>query len=394
MQPDNRGYFGDYGGRYVPETIMPALTALAEGYLSVKNDEEFQRELSDLLGNYAGRPTPLYHAANLSKRCGGAQIYLKREDLAHTGSHKINNALGQGLLARRMGKRRIIAETGAGQHGVATAAVCAMLGLQGVVYMGADDVKRQALNVFRMRLMGTEVISVASGSRTLKDAINEAMRDWVSHPDDSYYLIGSVVGPHPYPMMVRDFQTVIGREARAQMLAATGRLPDQVVACVGGGSNAMGMFYPFIGDSDVRLSGAEAGGSGIESGCHAATLTGGRPGVLHGAMSYLMQDEHGQVAGTHSISAGLDYPGVGPEHSYLKDSRRAEYHAVTDDEALAGFRLLSETEGIMPAMESAHAVALAERLAPAMSADRSLLICLSGRGDKDMDIVMNAMEVK
>lgn len=393
MEPDKRGYFGDFGGRYVPETIMPALAALTEGYAGVRDDAEFQQELSGLLGDYAGRPTPLYYAANLSQRCGGARIYLKREDLAHTGSHKINNALGQGLLARRLGKQRIIAETGAGQHGVATAAVCAMLGLHGVVYMGADDVKRQALNVFRMRLMGTEVISVESGSRTLKDAINEAMRDWVSHPDDSYYLIGSVVGPHPYPVMVRDFQSVIGREARTQMLAATGRLPDRVVACVGGGSNAMGMFYPFLNDVDVKLSGAEAGGSGVESGFHAATLTGGRPGVLHGAMSYLMQDEHGQVAATHSISAGLDYPGVGPEHSYLKDTRRADYFAVTDDEALAGFRLLSETEGIMPAMESAHAVALAARLAPAMSDDQSLLICLSGRGDKDMDIVMNAMEV-
>jgi tryptophan synthase beta chain len=393
MLPDNRGYFGDYGGRYVPETIVPALSDLARGYEAVKADEAFHRELERLLTDYAGRATPLYFAANLTARCGGARIYLKREDLAHTGSHKINNALGQGLLAKRLGKQRIIAETGAGQHGVATAAVCAMLGLKGVVYMGAEDVKRQALNVFRMKLMGTEVVPVESGSRTLKDAINEAMRDWVSHPDDSYYLIGSVVGPHPYPVMVRDFQSVIGREARAQMLAVTGALPDQVVACVGGGSNAMGIFYPFINDAGVKLTGAEAGGSGLTSGHHAAPLSGGRPGVLHGAMSYLMQDAHGQVAETHSISAGLDYPGVGPEHSYLKDNHRAAYFAVNDTEALAAFRLLSETEGIMPAMESAHAVAQAAKMAPTMSAEQTILVCLSGRGDKDMDIVMNALGV-
>jgi tryptophan synthase beta chain len=372
MLPDNRGYFGDYGGRYVPETIVPALSDLARGYEAVKADEAFHRELERLLTDYAGRATPLYFAANLTARCGGARIYLKREDLAHTGSHKINNALGQGLLAKRLGKQRIIAETGAGQHGVATAAVCAMLGL---------------------KLMGTEVVPVESGSRTLKDAINEAMRDWVSHPDDSYYLIGSVVGPHPYPVMVRDFQSVIGREARAQMLAVTGALPDQVVACVGGGSNAMGIFYPFINDAGVKLTGAEAGGSGLTSGHHAAPLSGGRPGVLHGAMSYLMQDAHGQVAETHSISAGLDYPGVGPEHSYLKDNHRAAYFAVNDTEALAAFRLLSETEGIMPAMESAHAVAQAAKMAPTMSAEQTILVCLSGRGDKDMDIVMNALGV-
>ncbi|MGI2335118.1 MAG: tryptophan synthase subunit beta [Dehalogenimonas sp.] len=394
MLPDNRGYFGDYGGRYVPETIVPALNDLICGYEEVKGDETFHRELDRLLADYAGRPTPLYYAANLSARCGGAKIFLKREDLAHTGSHKINNALGQGLLAKRLGKQRIIAETGAGQHGVATAAVCAMLGLKGVVYMGAEDVKRQALNVFRMKLMGTEVVPVESGSRTLKDAINEAMRDWVSHPDDSYYLIGSVVGPHPYPVMVRDFQSVIGREARAQMMAVTGALPDQVVACVGGGSNAMGIFYPFVNDTCVKLTGAEAGGSGVASGKHAATLSGGRPGVLHGAMSYLMQDEHGQVAETHSISAGLDYPGVGPEHSYLKDSHRAEYFAVTDNEALDAFRLLSETEGIMPAMESAHAIAQAVKIAPTLGPAQTILVCLSGRGDKDMDIVMNALEVE
>lgn len=394
MLPDNRGYFGDYGGRYVPETIVPALNDLICGYEEVKGDETFHRELDRLLADYAGRPTPLYYAANLTARCGGAKIYLKREDLAHTGSHKINNALGQGLLAKRLGKQRIIAETGAGQHGVATAAVCAMLGLKGVVYMGAEDVKRQALNVFRMKLMGTEVVPVESGSRTLKDAINEAMRDWVGHPDDSYYLIGSVVGPHPYPVMVRDFQSVIGREARAQMMAVTGALPDQVVACVGGGSNAMGIFYPFVNDTCVKLTGAEAGGSGVASGKHAATLSGGRPGVLHGAMSYLMQDEHGQVAETHSISAGLDYPGVGPEHSYLKDSHRAEYFAVTDNEALDAFRLLSETEGIMPAMESAHAIAQAVKIAPTLGPAQTILVCLSGRGDKDMDIVMNALEVE
>ena len=394
MLPDNRGYFGDYGGRYVPETLVPALADLARSYESVKNDASFQDELGGLLAHYAGRATPLYYAANLTRRCGGARIFLKREDLAHTGSHKINNALGQGLLAKRLGKKRIIAETGAGQHGVATAAVCAMLGLAGVVYMGEDDIKRQALNVFRMKLMGTEVRPVSSGSRTLKDAINEAMRDWVSHPEDSYYLIGSVVGPHPYPMMVRDFQSVIGRESRAQMLAQTGRLPDYAVACVGGGSNATGMFYAFIGDASVKLVGVEAGGSGIGTGKHAATLSAGRPGVLHGARSYLMQDDHGQVAETHSISAGLDYPGVGPEHSFLKDSRRAGYVAVTDSEALAAFRMLSETEGILPAMESAHAVAQAVKLAATLATDESVLICLSGRGDKDMDIVIDALGVE
>jgi tryptophan synthase beta chain len=394
MLPDKRGYFGDYGGRYVPETLVPALTDLALGYEAVKNDPSFQSELNKLLANYAGRATPLYFAANLTRKCGGAGIYLKREDLAHTGSHKINNALGQGLLAKRLGKKRVIAETGAGQHGVATAAVCAMLGLQGVVYMGEDDIKRQALNVFRMKLMGSEVRPVTSGSKTLKDAINEAMRDWVSHPKDSYYLIGSVVGPHPYPMMVRDFQSVIGRESRAQMLTQTGRLPDYAVACVGGGSNAMGMFYPFIGDGSVKLLGVEAGGSGLNTGKHAATLSAGRPGVLHGARSYLMQDINGQVAETHSISAGLDYPGVGPEHSFLKDSRRAEYVAVTDDEALAAFRLLSETEGILPAMESSHAIAQAVKLAPTLGSGQTILVCLSGRGDKDMDIVTNALGVK
>ncbi|MEN8615025.1 tryptophan synthase subunit beta [Dehalogenimonas sp. THU2] len=394
MLPDNRGYFGDYGGRFVPETLVPALADLACGYESIKDDEDFHRELNELLIHYAGRATPLYYAANLTGRCGGAGIFLKREDLAHTGSHKINNALGQGLLAKRLGKKRIIAETGAGQHGVATAAVCAMLGLDCVVYMGEEDVRRQALNVFRMKLMGAEVRPVTSGSRTLKDAINEAMRDWVSHPDESYYLIGSVVGPHPYPVMVRDFQSVIGREARSQMISETGRLPDYAVACVGGGSNAMGMFYPFIADATVKLVGVEAGGSGLASGKHAAPLSAGRPGVLHGAMSYLMQDANGQVAETHSISAGLDYPGVGPEHSYLKDSHRAEYVAVTDTEALDAFRLLSETEGIMPAMESAHAIAQAVKLVPSLSSGQTVLVCLSGRGDKDMDIVMNALGVK
>ena len=394
MLPDKRGYFGDYGGRYVPETLVPALADLSLSYEAVKNDPSFQRELDGLLTNYAGRATPLYYAANLTKRCAGAKIYLKREDLAHTGSHKINNALGQGLLAKRLGKKRIIAETGAGQHGVATAAVCAMLGLQGVVYMGEDDIKRQALNVFRMKLMDTEVRPVVSGSKTLKDAINEAMRDWVSHIEDSYYLIGSVVGPRPYPMMVRDFQSVIGRESRAQMFAQTGNLPDYAVACVGGGSNAMGMFFPFINDASVKLIGVEAGGSGLNTGKHAATLSAGRPGVLHGARSYLMQDITGQVAETHSISAGLDYPGVGPEHSFLKDSRRAEYVAVTDEEALGAFRLLSETEGILPAMESSHAIAQTVKLAPTLGKDQTILVCLSGRGDKDMDIVMNALGVK
>ena len=382
--PDDRGRFGDFGGKFVPETVMAALTELELAYRAAQDDAGFAEQLTNLLVNYAGRPTALYHAENLTRHCGGARIYLKREDLAHTGAHKINNALGQCLLAQRMGKRRIIAETGAGQHGVATATVCAMLGLQCIVYMGVEDTVRQSLNVYRMRLLGAEVIGVESGTRTLKDAINEAIRDWVTNVETTHYLIGSVVGPHPYPMLVRDFQSVIGREAREQILAAEGRLPDVVAACVGGGSNAIGTFYEFIGDEGVRLVGVEAAGDGVDTGRHAATLTAGRPGVLHGSMSYLLQDEHGQVQEAHSISAGLDYPGVGPEHSWLKDTGRAEYGSVTDAEALEGFRLLCRTEGIIPALESAHAIYRASRLAADMPSDQILLVCLSGRGDKDV----------
>ncbi len=382
--PDDRGRFGDFGGKFVPETVMAALTELELAYRAAQDDAGFAEQLTNLLVNYAGRPTALYHAENLTRHCGGARIYLKREDLAHTGAHKINNALGQCLLAQRMGKRRIIAETGAGQHGVATATVCAMLGLQCIVYMGVEDTVRQSLNVYRMRLLGAEVIGVESGTRTLKDAINEAIRDWVTNVETTHYLIGSVVGPHPYPMLVRDFQSVIGREAREQILAAEGRLPDVVAACVGGGSNAIGTFYEFIGDEGVRLVGVEAAGDGVDTGRHAATLTAGRPGVLHGSMSYLLQDEHGQVQEAHSISAGLDYPGVGPEHSWLKDTGRAEYGSVTDAEALEGFRLLCRTEGIIPALESAHAIYRASRLAADMPSDQIILVCLSGRGDKDV----------
>ena len=382
--PDARGRFGDFGGKFVPETVMAALTELEESYRAAQDDAGFARQLENLLVNYAGRPTALYFAENLSRQCGGARIYLKREDLAHTGAHKINNALGQSLLAQRMGKSRIIAETGAGQHGVATATVCAMLGLQCIVYMGVEDTVRQALNVYRMRLLGAEVIGVESGTRTLKDAINEAIRDWVTNVETTHYLIGSVVGPHPYPMLVRDFQSVIGREAREQILAAEGRLPDVVAACVGGGSNAIGTFYEFIGDEGVRLVGVEAAGDGVDTGRHAATLSAGRPGVLHGSMSYLLQDENGQVQEAHSISAGLDYPGVGPEHSWLKQTGRAEYLSVTDDEALEGFRLLCRSEGIIPALESAHAIYKASRMAAEMPSDSIILVCLSGRGDKDV----------
>jgi tryptophan synthase beta chain len=394
LLPDERGYFGDYGGRFVPETLIPALEELKDAYREAKEDSSFLAELDALWRDYAGRPTALYLAESLTRRCGGARIYLKREDLTHTGAHKINNALGQGLLAKRMGKRRIIAETGAGQHGVAAAAVCARLGLECIVYMGEEDVRRQSLNVFRMRLMGAEVRPVASGSRTLKDAINEAIRDWVTSPADSYYLLGSVVGPHPYPVMVRDFQSVMGIEARQQIMQKEGRLPDCVIACVGGGSNAIGIFYPFIGDKGVRLIGVEAAGRGLESGQHAASLLKGKSGVLHGARQYLLQDEGGQIRETHSVSAGLDYPGVGPEHSYLKDSGRAEYVAVTDDEAMDGFQRLCRTEGITPALESAHAVAHAIRLAGTLPADGIIIVNLSGRGDKDMDIVARELGVK
>ena len=385
--PDDNGRFGDFGGKFVPETLMSALTELEIAYKDAKESQEFQVQLHDALTHYAGRPTPLYFAANLTKICGGARIYLKREDLAHTGAHKINNALGQGMLARRMGKKRSIAETGAGQHGVATATVCAMLGLQCIVYMGAEDIQRQSLNVYRMRLLEAEVISVPSGTQTLKDAINEAIRDWVTNVESTHYLIGSVVGPHPYPMMVRDFQSVIGQESRAQILESESRLPNYVVACVGGGSNAIGIFHRFTSDEAVSLVGVEAAGQGLDSGRHAATLSAGQPGVLHGSMSYLLQDDDGQVIGTHCISAGLDYPGVGPEHSYLKDSGRATYVGATDDQALEGFHLLCRTEGIIPALESSHAVFYASELARKLSPQQTIVVCLSGRGDKDVPTV-------
>ncbi len=388
--PDDRGRFGDFGGKFIPETLMAAVSELDNAYRTAQADPQFQERLGHLLSTYAGRPTSLYFAENLTRACGGAKIYLKREDLAHTGAHKINNALGQALLAQHMGKKRIIAETGAGQHGVASATACAMLGIECIVYMGSEDIKRQSLNVFRMKLLKADVIPVESGTQTLKDAINEAIRDWVTNVETTHYLIGSVVGPHPYPEMVRDFQTVIGREARAQLLKIEGRLPDYVLACVGGGSNSIGMFHPFVPDEEVRLVGLEAGGEGIATGKHSATLSAGRPGVLHGAMSYLLQDEHGQVQETHSISAGLDYPGVGPEHSYLKDTGRAEYRDVNDANALEAFHLLCHTEGIIPALESSHAVYGAVELAKTLSSDQIVLVCLSGRGDKDIGIVAEA----
>jgi tryptophan synthase beta chain len=389
-QPDPQGHFGEFGGQYIPETLMPAVAELEIAYHDAMADEEFRTRLDGLLKDYVGRPTPLTFVERLSEQIG-AKIYLKREDLTHTGAHKINAAVAQGLLAQRMGKERIIAETGAGQHGVATATVCALLGLECVVYMGAEDVRRQALNVFRMKLLGAEVRTVDAGSRTLKDATNEAIRDWVTNVRDTYYIIGSVVGPHPYPMMVRDFQSIIGREARAQILEQEGRLPTIGLACVGGGSNAMGLFYPLL-DDPIRLIGVEAAGEGLEA-RHAATLTKGRSGVLHGARSFLLQDEWGQVTEAHSISAGLDYPGVGPEHSWLKISERAEYHSVTDIEALAGFQLLCTTEGIIPALESSHAIAYLTRLAPELTPDDVILVNLSGRGDKDMGTVADALGV-
>jgi tryptophan synthase beta chain len=390
---DKSGYFGDYGGQFVPETLMPVLDELTEAYRKAKDDKAFWRDFERLSRDYSGRPTPLYSAEGLTRHCGGAKILLKREDLAHTGAHKINNALGQGLLAKNMGKRRIIAETGAGQHGVAAAAVCAMLGLECIVYMGAEDVQRQSLNVFRMRLMGAEVRPVSSGSRTLKDAINEAIRDWVTNPD-TYYLLGSVVGPAPYPTMVRDFQSVIGKETKEQILAGYQRLPDYIVACVGGGSNAIGIFYPFLDDKDVKLIGVEAAGRGIESGQHAAPLMAGTVGFLHGTKSYVLQDEGGQIRETHSVSAGLDYPGVGPEHSFLKDSKRAKYVAVTDQEALEGFQLLCKTEGIVPALEPAHAIYHVAQMAKSLDSEKIIVINLSGRGDKDMDIVARELGVE
>ena len=389
--PDQRGRFGQFGGKYAPETLMPAVEELEAAYAEARRDPKFQDLLDRLSRDYVGRPTPLYFAANLTELAGGARIFLKREDLAHTGAHKINNALGQGLLAKRMGKQRIIAETGAGQHGVATATVCALLGLECIVYMGELDIARQAPNVFRMKLLGAEVRPVTSGSKTLKDATNEAIRDWVTNVRDTFYIIGSVVGMHPYPMMVRDFQSIIGKEARAQMLDATGRLPTGVVACVGGGSNAMGIFYPFLQDREVELVGVEAAGLGVETQQHAATLTKGTVGVIHGARTYLLQDEFGQVQEAHSISAGLDYPGVGPEHSWLKDIGRATYVSVTDAEALEAFQLLCRTEGIIPALESSHAISYAMPMAKRLGPDASLLVCLSGRGDKDLQTVANAL---
>ncbi len=394
MLPDERGYFGSYGGRFVPETLVPALDELAAAYKEAKADTAFWAEFESLSRDYSGRPTPLYLAEKLSEHCGGARIFLKREDLAHTGAHKINNALGQGLLARRMGKHRIIAETGAGQHGVATAAVCAKLGLECIIYMGEEDIRRQSLNVFRMRLMGAEVRAVSAGSRTLKDAINEAIRDWVTNVTNTHYLLGSVVGPYPYPPMVRDFQSVIGRETRQQILTKVERLPDYIIACVGGGSNAIGIFYPFLNDKDVKLIGVEAAGRGLETGEHAAPLMAGEIGVLHGAKSYVLQDSNGQIRETHSISAGLDYPGVGPEHSYLKDTGRATYVAVDDKEALEGFQLLCRAEGIIPALEPAHAIFYAAKIAGSLSKEQIIVVNLSGRGDKDMDIVVEALGVK
>jgi len=389
--PDRNGHFGRFGGRFVPETLMAPLIDLEQAYRATRRDPLFQRRLRTLLTEYAGRPTPLYFARRLTEHCGGARIYLKREDLCHTGAHKINNVLGQGLLAERMGKRRVIAETGAGQHGVATATAAALLGLQCEVYMGTEDVERQSLNVFRMRLLGARVIPVEAGSRTLKDAINEALRDWVTSVRTTYYLLGSALGPHPYPMMVRDFHCVIGEETKRQLREAAGRLPDYVVACVGGGSNAIGLFYPFITDETVRIVGVEAAGHGLGSGRHGASLSAGSVGVLHGSMSYVLQNDDGQIATAHSISAGLDYPGVGPEHSYYKEAGRFEYASATDAEALEAFQALARLEGIMPALESAHAVAHAMRLAPTLGREQVIVIGLSGRGDKDVQVVEKAL---
>ena len=386
--PDASGHFGIHGGRFVSETLMAALEQLEHIYNTAKANPEFWKAFQDDLVNYVGRPTPLYHAKRLSDDIGGAQIYLKREDLNHTGAHKVNNTIGQALLAKMVGKKRIIAETGAGQHGVATATIAARLGLECVVYMGADDVERQAMNVYRMRLLGATVVPVTSGTRTLKDAMNEAMRDWVTNVDSTYYVIGTVAGPHPYPMLVRDFQAIIGKEAKLQHYQKTGKLPDALVACVGGGSNAIGLFYDFLNDKDVKMYGIEAGGDGVETGNHAAPLTVGRVGVLHGNRTYLMADDDGQILGTHSISAGLDYPGVGPEHSFLKDIDRVQYVPCTDKEAMVGFRECTQKEGIIPALESSHAIAYALKLAKTMSKDQSIIVNLSGRGDKDLHTVM------
>ncbi|TFB21827.1 tryptophan synthase subunit beta [Filobacillus milosensis] len=390
-QPDVNGHYGQYGGKFIPETLMGAVTELEKAYDEAIQDDEFNERLNNLLKEYIGRENPLYFAKNLSEKIGGAKIYLKREDLNHTGAHKINNTIGQALLADLMGKRKVVAETGAGQHGVATATVCALLNLECVIFMGAEDIRRQKLNVFRMELLGAEVVSVDQGSATLKDAVNEALRYWVTNVEDTHYIMGSVLGPHPFPKMVRDFQSVIGKETKAQILEKENALPDAVVACVGGGSNAMGMFYPFVEDTSVKLYGVEAAGSGVDTDRHAATLTKGSAGILHGSMMYLLQNDHGQIQEAHSISAGLDYPGVGPEHSYLKDIERVEYSAVTDEEALEAFQLLSRTEGIIPALESSHAVARAVKIAEGMSPDETLVICLSGRGDKDVESVKEAL---
>lgn len=392
--PDSKGHFGPYGGKFVSETLMSSLVDLENKYLSLKDDPEFVREFDQDLADYVGRPSPLYFAERLTREVGGARIYLKREDLNHTGAHKVNNTIGQALLAKYLGKPRVIAETGAGQHGVASATVAARLGLDCKVFMGSEDVQRQSLNVYRMKLLGAEVESVNSGTRTLKDAMNEALRDWVTNVDDTFYIIGTVAGPHPYPMLVRDFQSVIGREAKAQCLEKEGRLPDALVACVGGGSNAIGLFYPFICDEEVEMYGVEAGGHGIETGEHAAPLSAGKPGVLHGNRTYLMSDDDGQILGTHSVSAGLDYPGVGPEHAWLKDINRANYVSVTDTEALDAFRRLTLVEGIMPALESSHAIAYAVKKAATMRTDQIMIINLSGRGDKDIHTIANIDGIK
>ncbi|MEJ9210310.1 tryptophan synthase subunit beta [Bacillus smithii] len=392
VQPDEKGYFGPFGGRFVPETLMRAVQELEIAYEEAKNDENFLQKLRYYLKEYVGRQTPLYYAKNLTEKLGGAKIYLKREDLNHTGAHKINNTIGQALLALRMGKRKVVAETGAGQHGVATATVSALLNMECIIFMGEEDVRRQKLNVFRMELLGAKVVSVRQGSGTLKDAVNEALRYWVANVEDTHYIMGSVLGPHPFPKIVRDFQSVIGKETKQQIIEKEGKLPDAIVACVGGGSNAMGMFYPFLEDESVRLFGVEAAGSGLDTGKHAATLTKGSVGILHGSKMYLLQDENGQIQEAHSISAGLDYPGVGPEHSLLKEIKRVHYTSVTDQEALEGFQTLTKTEGIIPALESSHAVAHALKLAPTMKPEEVLVICLSGRGDKDVETVQAVLK--
>ncbi len=392
--PDERGHFGEYGGRYVAETLMPALLELEEAYAAARRDPSFREEFDYYLKHYVGRPSPLYYAQRLSEELGGAKIYLKREDLNHTGAHKVNNTVGQILLARRMGKQKVIAETGAGQHGVATATVAALFNMECEIFMGKEDIRRQALNVFRMKLLGAKVHEVTSGTATLKDAMNDALRHWVTHVRDTFYVIGTVAGPHPYPMLVRDFQAVIGEESKQQLQEAEGRLPDVAVACIGGGSNAMGTFYPFINDRSVRLIGVEAAGLGVDTDKHAASISAGAPGVLHGNKTYLLQDEDGQINHAHSISAGLDYPGVGPEHAHLQDLGRAEYVSITDDEALAAFQKLTRIEGIIPALESAHAIAQVIKLAPTLPKEQVLLVCLSGRGDKDIHTVADALGVE